>query len=266
MASRSLIAAVLLIEVALLPWTGHAYDVSAFLSHAERVYFGHVAPAALWPFGSISLAALLLSQLPILFFPQLWNVLPLRIALMKLPAWFADLGSAAIVRGCASSAEDANFWALRYLIDPAVVFVTVLHGQGDALPNLLSVAGIALMLAEKYELAGIAFGLGTGTKFYPAAFVPLLLAVAYRRASYRRALAGLALFGVTAALTLVPVLWGRAGSVVAAYANNSFGAEGSGVSTASLWALLPLHVSLGQFGISLTPQFEQFVAVVIPVL
>jgi hypothetical protein len=255
-----LIAAVLAIEIALLPWTGHAYDLSAFLSHAERVYFGHVSPTALWPFGSISLAVLLLSQLPILFFPQLWSAVPLRILFLKLPAWFADLGSAAVIRACSATAQDANFWALRYLIDPAVVFVTVFHGQGDALPNFFAVAGIALTLARRFELAALAFGLGAGTKFYPAAFVPLLVVAAYRLGSPRHAVRAFAVFAAVAALTLAPVLWGRVDAVVAAYQNNSFGPGSAGISTASLWALLPHRAARPPL-----PQLEQFVAVAVPV-
>jgi hypothetical protein len=256
----------LLLELALLPWTAHAYDAMAFLSHTDRVYFAHVRLTPLWAFGSISLAVLLLSQLPVLFAPALWNVVPLRIFLLKLPAWCADIGTAAIVRAGSADPQLANAWALRYLLDPAVVFVTVFHGQADALPNLFAVAGIALMLAEKYELAGLMFGLGTGTKFYPAAFVPLLVAVAYRRASWRRALYAFALFAVAAAGTLAPVVWGRLGSVVGAYANNSFGPEGSRVSTASLWTLVPPHFWLRQVAISVSPQIEQLIAVAIPVL
>ena len=68
-----------------------------------------------------------------------------------------------------------------------VVFVTVFHGQSDAIPNAFTVAGIGLILAERYEYAGLMLGLGAGSKFYPAAFVPLLAVTAFRRASWRRA-------------------------------------------------------------------------------
>lgn len=245
----------------MLPWTAHAYDVAAFLSHAEGVYFAHVRAASLWPYGSVSLAALLLTQLPILFVPQWWTALPLRITLLKLPTWFADIGTAAIVRACAAVREDADAWALRYLVDPAVVFVTVFHGQNDALPNLCVVAGIALALAQRFELAGLVLGIGTGTKFYPAAFVPLLLATAYRNGSLLRAGRSSLTFAASAALALLPVMWGRSGAVFAAYRNNSFGWSGPHVSTASLWALLPLH----QVPRAL-PELEQIVALVVPVL
>ncbi len=263
---KALIGLVLLAELALLPWTAHAYDAVAFLSHTDRVYFAHVQLTPLWAFGSISLAVLLLSQLPVLLVPALWNAVPLRIFLLKLPAWCADIATAAVIRAGSSDPRLANAWTLRYLLDPAVVFVTVFHGQADALPNLFAVTGIALMLAEKYELSGLMLGLGTGTKFYPAAFVPLLLAVAYRRASGRRALYAFAYFGAAAFATLVPVLWGRAASVVGAYANNSFGPEGSRVSTASLWTLVPRHVSLRQVSVALSPQLEQLIAIAIPIL
>lgn len=259
--SRWAIGAVLIVELAILPWTAHAYDAAAFLSHADRVYFGHVSLAGLWAFGSISLAALLISQLPVLLDPQLWSAVPLRIFLLKLPAWLADLASAAVIRACSADPGLANAWALRYLLDPAVVFVTVFHGQGDALPNAFAVAGIGLILAERYEYAGLAFGLGAGTKFYPAAFVPLLVVTAYRRASWRRALLAVAAFCAAGSLTLLPVLWGRTGSVLAAYANNSFGHDRTGVSTASLWTLLP---RLGWPAPS--PQVEQLIGVLIPVL
>ena len=258
---RWYVAAVLLVEAALLPWTAHAYDVTAFFSHAERVYFAHVPPAALWPFGSISLAALLLSQVPVLLVPSLWSALPLRIALLKLPAWIGDITSAAIVRASATARTEADAWALRYLLDPAVVFVTVFHGQNDALPNAFAVGGIAAMLAGRYELAGLALGLGAGAKFYPAAFVPLLLVTAFRNASLARSLRAALAFAAAAVLTLVPVLWGRAGSVFAAYRNNSFGAAGGGVSTASVWTLVPHHVTVPAL-----PVVEQIVAITIPVI
>lgn len=258
---RWTIAAVLAVQAVLLPWTAHEYDVTAFFSHAEGVFFAHISPAALWPYGSISLAVLLVSQLPILFFPALWLALPLRIALLKLPAWLADIGTAAIVRACSGRREDADLWALRYLVDPAVVFVTVFHGQNDALPNVFAVAGIALTIARRFELAALALGLGAGTKFYPAAFVPLLLVCAYRNGDARRCCYAAATFAATAAATLAPVLWGRFDAVAAAFHNNSFGAAGANVSTASLWMLLPhRHVPPAW------PQIEQLVAIAVPVV
>lgn len=254
------IAAVLLAELAALPWTAHAYDAASFLSHADRVYFARVAPTLLWAFGSIPLVALLLSQLPVLAFPRLWNAVPLRLFLLKLPAWCADVVSAGIVRACSADPQTGNLWALRYLLDPIVVFVTIFHGQSDAIPNVFAVGGIAAMLTERYELAGLLLGLGAGSKFYPAAFVPLLAAAALRRASWRRAATSVVVFFSVAAVTLLPVLLGRAASVAGAWANNSFGPEGTRVATASLWTLFPYAQAAG-----LSPQREQFVAIAVPV-
>lgn len=255
------IAIVLAVELAAIPWTAHAYDAASFFSHADRVFFAHVAANRLWAFGSIPLVALLVSQLPVLIFPQLWNAVPARIALLKLPAWAADLCSAGIVRACAGDPAAGNAWALRYLLDPIVVFVTVFHGQSDAIPNAFVVAGIAATLAERYELAGAMFGLGAGSKFYPAAFVPLLLVVALRRSSWRRTAGAGLTFLIVSAITLVPILFGRAGSVAGSWSNNSFGPEGTRVATASLWTLFP-----GAHAFGLTPQIEQSIAIAIPLL
>ena len=255
------IAAVLLVELAALPWTAHAYDAASFLSHADRVYFAHVDPTLLWAFGSIPLGVLLLSQLPVAAFPQIWDAVPLRLFLLKLPSWCADAVSAGIVRACCSDPRTRNLWALRYLLDPIVLFVTVFHGQSDAIPNVFAVGGIAAMLTERYELAGVLLGLGAGSKFYPAAFVPLLAVVAFRRASWRRAAWSVAAFFGVAATTLLPVLLGRAASVAGAWANNSFGPEGTRVATASPWTLFPYAHLVG-----LTPQREQFVAIAIPIV
>jgi hypothetical protein len=252
---------VLLFELAALPWTAHAYDAASFFSHADRVFFAGVAANRLWAFGSIPLIALMLSQLPVLLFPQLWSAVAARIALLKLPAWTADVFSAGIIRACAGDPAAGNLWALRYLLDPIVVFVTVFHGQSDAIPNVFVVAGVAATLAERYELAGAMFGLGAGSKFYPAAFVPLLLVVALRRSSWRRAATAALTFLAVSAITLVPILLGRAGSVAGAWANNSFGPEGTRVATASLWALFP-----GAHAVGLTPQIEQSIAIAVPVL
>ena len=84
---------------------------------------------------------------------------------------------------------------------------------------------------------------------------------ALRNASFGRALRAAAAFVAAATLTLLPVLWGRAASVFAAYRNNSFGASGGGVSTASLWTLVPHHLTFPAL-----PVIEQFVAVAIPVV
>jgi hypothetical protein len=102
--------------------------------------------------------------------------------------------------------------------------------------------------------------LGAGTKFYPAAFVPLLLVSALRNGSPARSLRAAGLFILTSGLTLVPVLWGRAGSVFASYRNNSFGAGGATVSTASLWTLLPHQIAYS------LPQIEQIVGLAVPVV
>ena len=45
----------------------------------------------------------------------------------------------------------------------------------------------------------------------------------------------------SAALALLPVMWGRSGAVFAAYRNNSFGWSGPHVSTAALWTRTVWH-------------------------
>src|SRR5579862_1702032 len=217
------IGVLLACELVLMPFTGHLYDSTVFLALTDFVFFGHTPLRGNWSFGSISLLLLLLSQVPVLVAPSLATLPTVRLFLLKLPSWIADLATAAIVRWSSSDPSSANFWALRYLLDPIVLFTTVFHGQWDALPNVFVVAGIALMTVERYELAAIAFGLGTGTKFYPAAFVPLLVAVAFKKRSLGVAARSLGVFAVTAAATLAPVFWGRLDYVVHAYSFNSFG-------------------------------------------
>jgi hypothetical protein len=242
-----------------MPWLAHPYDAAAFLSHADRVFFAHVRPATLWPYGGISLAAVLASQLPVAAFPQLWPLVPLRIALLKLPMLIADGGTALIVRQAAGS-RGGNFWALRYLLDPAVFFVTVVHGQTDALAGVFAVGGIALTMSGRFELAAVILGAGTGTKFYPAAFVPLLLVVAYRNGSPRRAIACATYFAVAAGLSLLPVVIGRTGAFAGSFANNSFGAESRRVESASPWGLLNAFAAFAR------PAAEQLTAVAVPLV
>jgi hypothetical protein len=252
------IALVLAFDAALLPWIAHPYDVAAFLTHADRVFFAHVQPAILWPYGGVALAAVLLSQLPVAAFPQLWAVVPVRLALLKLPMLIADAGTALIIRRYAGE-RGGTLWALRYLLDPAVFFVTVAHGQSDALAGVFAVAGIALTLSGRFEWAAVALGMGTGAKLYPAAFVPLLLVVAYRNGSPKRALASAAYFAVVAACTVVPVVAGRTAAFAGAFANNSFGAESHRIDSASPWALLN---AMAPF---LRPALEDLAVVIVPV-
>lgn len=252
------IGAVVLAELVLLPWTAHSFDTTAFFLHADRIFFAHVSPVRWWAFGSIALLCLVGAQLPVLFAPQLAGAVPLRIALSKLPSWISDLGTAAIIRACSVDAVYGNWWALRYLLDPAVLFTTVFHGQMDAIPNLFAVAGIALMLGDRFELSAVALGAGAGTKFFPAAYVPLLLVVAFRRGSARRGAGVLIAFAVTTAVLLAPVMFGRVGTVADFFSTNSYGPGGNTVLLTSLWALLPNG--------TLRPQLEQAIAVATPMV
>jgi Glycosyltransferase family 87 len=252
------IAIVLAFDAALMPWLAHPYDTAAFLTHADRVFFAHVRAATLWPYGGVTLAAVMLSQLPVAAFPQLYAAAPVRIALLKIPMLIADGATSLIIRRC-SGATGGNLWALRYLLDPIVFFVTVVHGQTDALAGVFAVGGIALMMSGRFELAALALGLGTGAKLYPAAFVPLLLITAYRNGSPARAMASAAYFAAAAGLTLLPVLAGRTGAFAGSFANNSFGAESRRVESASPWALFNALVPF------VRAAYEQLTVVVVPV-
>ena len=248
---------VLCTELVLLPWTAHSFDMTAFFLHADRVFFAHVSPVRWWAFGSVALMCLIAAQLPVLFVPALAEAVPLRIVLAKLPSWFSDLGTAWVIRACSAETALANWWALRYLTDPAVLFATVFHGQMDAIPNLFAVAGIALMMRDRFELSALALGIGAGTKFFPAAYVPLLLVAGARRGSLRRSVLSLAIFAGVAAALLAPVMAGRFSTVADFFRTNSYGAGGDSVLLTSLWALLPKG--------ALRPQYEQLAAVAVPV-
>lgn len=250
-------AAVALVQAGLLPFTAHLYDVSTFLETTNRIFFAHTPLSKDWAFGSVSLIALLVSQAVILFNPLFANAIALRICLLKLPYLISDIGTAVIIRFIAVDRSLADEWALRYLADPAVFFVTVFHGQQDALPSVFAVLGIALMVSGRYELSALALGVGTGTKFFPAAYLPLLCVAALQRAGWGSVFRSLAVFAASSGVTLLPFFWGRTGSVVGEYSSNSFGQSGTHVSSSSLWALLPAGFHVG-------PQIEQFVAVLLP--
>lgn len=256
--SAWLIGAVLLIDLAILPWTAHTFDVSVFLAHTDAVFFAHVPPRTSWALGGIMLVVMLLSQFPVLVNVQLWNNLPVRTFLFKLPVFCADLASAAIIRALSGERSAANSWALRYLIDPIVFYVTIFHGQYDALPNMFALAGIGLAIAGRYELAAVALGFGTGTKFYPAAFVPLLTVVAFRHGGVKRALAALGFFAAATAATMLPIVWGKADIFTSELDFYSYGSGGNHVSSSSLWSLVP--------NAALFPRLEQIVAVGVPLL
>lgn len=241
-----------------MPWTGHLFDTAVFFRISDSVFFAHTPLTGNWSFGSLGLLAVLLSQVPVLFDPSLATVHWVRLLLLKMPSWFADLGTSAIVRYACSNPASGNYWALRYLLDPIVIFTTVFHGQWDALPNLFAVAGIALMATGKYEYSAVALGLGTGTKFYPAVFVPLLAVAAFRNRSLQAALASMAWFAATAIAALAPVFWGRMDYVLHSYAFNSFG-PGQGVFTFSLWSLLPKTLGI-------STRIEQLAAVAVPLV
>lgn len=165
---------------------GHAYD--------ERVSFPPVLPWIWWLLGAIA--------------PGILNPTPddpVALAILKLPATLADLGSAALV-GWALASRGHRGWALAaslaLLLVPATWYVSALWGQFESLYVLPMLVGWALVTRGRPGWAAVAIGIGLMTK--PQA-LPLVVPFAafYLR---RFGLAGSVRAGLVAAGTAA-VLW-----------------------------------------------------------
>jgi hypothetical protein len=128
----------------------------------------------------------------------------------KLPLFLLDLGAAGLayllVRECAD--ERRARWALVALFwNPLAVFLTAVPGEFDILPVFLVLAAVYLAMHGRGLSSGAALGLGTAIKLFPLFFLPLILAILWRRSGPRPALRALpvatALVGASAVLAWV---------------------------------------------------------------
>ncbi|TAM57142.1 MAG: DUF2029 domain-containing protein [Rhodanobacter sp.] len=256
----SVLGAIVAIELILSPWTSHPFDVGAFLSQTDRVFFLGMNPTTGWPFGGVFLLILLVSQLPILVLPAWSTPIVLRIALLKVPLILADLGATISLARTARQRGKTPFQSLRYLLDPVVFFTTVFHGTFDSLANAASALGIGYILEGNYAGAGLVLGFGAGAKYYPAALVPLLIVVSYRKRGWRSAITALSTFTLGAIGTLAPVLISGGGSITTGAVQNILGQSASRVQ-ASPWSIWR---GFEYLGVHLSGRNELYVAIIVP--
>ncbi|MHB1435321.1 MAG: glycosyltransferase 87 family protein [Thermoplasmata archaeon] len=128
----------------------------------------------------------------------------------KLPLFLLDLGAAGLayllVRECAD--ERRARWALVGLFwNPLLLFLSAVPGEFDILPAFLVLAAVYLAMHGRGLSSGAALGLGAAIKLFPLFFLPLVLAILWRRGgpipSRRAVPVSTALVGAAAVLTWV---------------------------------------------------------------
>jgi hypothetical protein len=96
-----------------------------------------------------------------------------------------------------------------WILNPAVVMVSAIHGTYDSIPAFLTLLAYYLATKTDFIFAGVALGLGTVMKVFPIILFPLFLLLIWdlTRASRRNVFQSWGLFSVAFAVVLVLVFW-----------------------------------------------------------
>jgi hypothetical protein len=137
-----------------------------------------------------------------------YEYLPRALFLLKLPYVVADLAVAFVLTRLVDPARSAMVAGV-WLLNPLVIYTSVLFGRHDAIAILLVVLS-ALLAVRGWRYAGLALLLFAGAlRFFPVLLAPLYI-LAFRRS--RRELVILSSAGLAAWVVLDLALWTVAGS------------------------------------------------------
>ena len=189
----------LLIRLLLAPYTGFWGDLAVYRSWVTRLHdvglhdFYSSGPPAEYPPGYLYV---------------LWLISHVSTApgylLLKLPSIVADLGLAWIAGTYAARLAPQPIkerWPVRTLVaaavlfNPAVLALSAVWGQVDAVPAMFVLWSLLLLIASpprlRYEIAAfLLFAVAISIKPQSAFVVPVMLYVLYRRHLYRRSALG----------------------------------------------------------------------------
>ncbi len=264
----TVIAAGLAIRVLLAPWTGGG-DLATYAESATSLGLGGGPYTYLlvYPPGFVDLLALtgrvaggfLGSPVLVGVDPGLlrfyatsslqWTgslATPTFALVEKLPLFLLDLGTAGLaylmVRECAD--ERRARWALVALFwNPLGLFLSAVPGEFDILPVFLVLAAVYLAMHGRGLSSGAALGLGTAIKLFPLFFLPLVLAILWRRGALRPAARALpvatALVGTSAVLAGLFLPLSTAQSYLASFATGPTVGQNHGGFGLWSWVQLP---------------------------
>lgn len=141
------------------------------------------------------------------------------IALIKLPAVLADLGTAGLIAwGLSRHSPAVRTWAFAlYAFNPAVWYISAYWGQTDSVYTFFMVAAV-LFLSQGMILPAWAAGLlALLTKIQSLPLLPLLFVVTLQRHGWPKLLQGMATAALLATLLTLPwLLTGRIGELLKA--------------------------------------------------
>ncbi len=174
----------LVVRLAVAPFTGHSWDVYVWIKSAEmfsagfwNVYRVSEIPSFPWGFYSYPPVWLFVVTAAYVAVGGLSAGLGALVLAIKAPIVVADLLVAywiyrlAGLLGIAGRKRVLAFAA--YALNPLPAFISGVWGMFDPIAVLFSLVGLELLIRQRPLAAGLAIGVGTATKIFPALLVPL---------------------------------------------------------------------------------------------
>jgi len=213
-----------LVRVILMPFTAHPFDMYSWYNYCSSVLERGFDPNALltsvrplwdlllagtaYVYGFLSatsgLRAFPISELPSSMNPQ-WGIqyIPgaLFNTLVKTPLVLSDIATALLLYKMISEMYEhklAEKATLLYYLNPAVIWISAVWGQYEAIPTFLTVLSIYFLAREKFVFSSLSLLAATLFKVYPAALLVPITTYLFKRKSRGILLRYLAVF-------LVPV-------------------------------------------------------------
>jgi hypothetical protein len=169
----------LLAAAAVIATAGYSFDVAGLTGPAERFLRWGVDPFYNWKFGA-DLLALTIASVGQRFVAQAAGLSGVAAAHLawKLPLLLANFAGALALARIASRFRvvSAHVLAAAWLLNPAVLWVSMVHGQIETLAMAAVFWSVDLALARRWVFCGILVGLGGGIEYFPLGVmvVPLI--------------------------------------------------------------------------------------------
>lgn len=237
------------VRLALAPFTSHPFDMAAWITLQDRFFNAGINPLA-----NSKYSAILNDLLQSTFLPAGLTHLSLSVPMIlaqqfwiKLPFIAADVGIAILlkrfVEAVSGEARLGQLAGILWLMNPASLFFTSVHGQLDAVPALLLLAGLVYSQRGEFPMVICCMFLAGVAKYVGFIVLPVVwfwLPLARRPPRFR--VIAVALIALLLAFPTVFIPWLRA-DLLGGVSSSTIASDY--VSPWSVWALgrVPGHLA-----------------------
>ena len=160
-----------------------------------------------FPYGSVLYALLFISKSIgfLIFGSAALGAAPISLAFIKLPLLIADVLLMWTLLQFTTQSIRPLLWA--YWLNPALIFITYIHGQLDVVTTFFTLLALLLLARERIAWSAVAFAAATLCKFHSVVIFPFILVYLWKNDFEQIAIRKILTWGILwAALVVVGFL------------------------------------------------------------